>query len=174
MRQSGKITAKALKKVLENVKVGVNCLTLEKIAQDCILQNGGQSSFKTVEGYNFTSCITVGSQVVHGIPSDRKLADGEIVSIDLGAMYNGWHTDAAWSMLVGHNLVSSEKSENAKFLKIGEEALTLGIKQAVAGNKIGDISSAIQEKVEQAIAHKIISGEAKPGSRLELTEAELV
>ena len=142
MRESGKITGRALKKVLENVKVDITGLQLNKIVEREIKRLGGDLSFTTVKGYKWGSCITINEQVVHGIPTGRNLKEGDLISIDLGAIYKGWHTDAAWSVLVG----SWKKQE--KFLKVGEEALWLGIKQAVAGNTIGDISEAIQTKVE--------------------------
>jgi len=147
MRESGRITALALRKVLQNIKAGVSGLELDKIAEIEIKARGGESSFKTVEGYKWTICITINEEVVHGIPTERKLKTGDLVSIDLGAVYKGWHTDAAWSVLVG-----SEKlevgSEKKRFLEVGEEALWAGIKQAVDGKKIGDISASIQGKVE--------------------------
>ena len=167
MRESGRITAVALKKVLESVKVGVTGLELDQIAEEEMKSQGAQSSFKTVEGYRWTICVTVNEQVVHGIPTTSALKEGDIVSIDLGALYKGWHTDAAWSVLVtaGHpeqsegsvanatsnklrDPSSSTQDDKSRFLAVGEEALWLGIKQAVDGNKIGDISEAIQKKVE--------------------------
>lgn len=142
MRASGRMTSSALGKVIENIKVGVSSLELEKKAEEEIKRLGGESSFKTVKGYNFTTCITFNEQVVHGLPTERKIIDGDIVSVDLGAVFNGWHTDAAWSVLVGKDL------EKEKFLKVGEEALWLGIGKATHGNRIGDIASAIQVSVE--------------------------
>lgn len=140
MRASGKISALALKKTLEAVKVGVNLLELEKIAEEEVLKNGGQPSFKTVEGYSWTTCLTLDNEVVHGIPRDIELKKGDKLSIDLGAIYQGWHTDCAWSMVVG--------SEKEKFLKVGEKAMWDGISNAVLGNTIGDISNAIQTNIE--------------------------
>lgn len=145
MRESGRITGAALKKVLANVAAGVSGLELEAIVEQEIKSLGGEISFQTVEDYKWATCITVNDQVVHGIPSNRKLAEGDIVSIDLGTVFKGWHTDAAWSVVVGES-----ESEKKKFLSVGEEALWLGIKQAVDGNKIGDIAEAIQSKVEGA------------------------
>ncbi len=144
MRQSGLMTAKALKKTVLAAKPGVNLLELEKMAEEEILSLGGGASFKTVPGYFWTSCLTVNDEVVHGIPRDYVLQDGDKVSIDLGAVYKGWHTDAAWSVVVGK--VDSEKK---RFMQTGEEALEKAISQAVDGNQIGDISSAIQEVIER-------------------------
>jgi methionyl aminopeptidase len=142
MRGSGKISAKAMKKVLAAVKPGVNLLDLERIATEEIVSLGAKSSFKTEPGYKWTTCLTVNDEVVHGIPRDIALKKGDKLSIDLGALLKGWHTDMAWSVIVGE--------ESSKFLKIGEEALWKGVSQAVAGNRIGDISNAIQETIEGA------------------------
>ena len=147
MRESGRISALALRKVLQNVKVGISGLELDRIAEAEIKSLGGQPSFKTVRGYKCTICITVNEEVVHGIPTNRKLKEGDLVSIDLGAVYKGWHTDTAWSVLV-RGKGERGKLEEEKFLKIGEEAMWAGVKQAVTGKRIGDISAAIQEKVE--------------------------
>lgn len=144
MRQSGLIAAKALRVALETVKPGVTELEIDKIAEREIYKHGGDLSYKTVPGYKYATCITVNEGVVHGIPTDRKFVDGDLVSIDLAVMYKGWHTDCAWSILIGKD------SKTEKFLQIGEQALWEGISQATSGNRIGDISSAIQETVEQA------------------------
>src|SRR3989344_3554295 len=149
MRESGRITGLALKEVLKNIKAGITGLELDKIAEEEMKSQGAQSSFKTVEGYSFTTCVTVNEQVVHGIPTTRVLKEGDIVSIDLGALYKGWHTDAAWSVIVSEQATGNrQQEEKKKFLSVGEEALWLGIKQATDGNRIGDIAEAIQTKVE--------------------------
>lgn len=142
MRESGRISAVALKKVLEAVKPGVNLLELEKVAEETIKAEGGAISFKTEPGYFWATCLTVNDEVVHGIPRDIILKAGDILSIDLGAMYKGWHTDTAWSVVVGGG--------RSKFLSAGEEAMWKGIKQAKVGNRVGDISNAIQTTIEGA------------------------
>lgn len=142
MRKSGEITGKALKKALDAAKEGANLLEIEKVAEDEILKNGGEPSFKTVEDYRWTTCLTINDEMVHGIPRDIKLKNGDKISIDVGVVYQEWHTDAAWSVIVG--------GEESDFLKVGEEALWLGIAKAKAGNTIGDISNTIQTKVEGA------------------------
>lgn len=140
MRQSGKITAAALKKAIKKIAVGVTSVELDKEIEAEIKRLGGELSFTTVSGYKWASCITFNEQVVHGIPTDRKIKEGDIISIDLGTLYKGWHSDAAWTVEV-----NNKKNE---FLRIGEEALWQGIAKAVEGNRIGDISSAIQQEVE--------------------------
>lgn len=150
MRKSGEIAAKALKRALKTIKVGVTELEVDKVAEEEIIKLGGDLSYKTVPGYKFATCITVNEQVVHGIPTNRKFESGDLVSVDLAVVYKGWHTDCAWSILVSEQGTGNrEQSEKAKFLKVGEEALWLGIRQALDGNRVGDISSAIQERIEK-------------------------
>lgn len=142
MRKSGEITALALKKVMENAKVGVSLLDLDKIAEEEIKRLGGESSFKTVPGYYWSTCLTLNEEVVHGTPRDIKLKEGDILGIDLGAVYQGWHTDAAWSVAVGNG--------KRKFLEVGEKVLWEAVKQAVEGKQVGDISAVIQKGIEGA------------------------
>lgn len=145
LKESGRITAIALKKAIEAVQVGVSLIEIDKIAEEEILRLGGQSSFKTVPGYFWTTCLTINEEVVHGIPRDIKLNDGDVLNIDLGAIYKGWHTDSAWTVIVG-----SGDSEKRRFIQTGEETLWKSIAQCKDGNHIGDISASIQEGVEEA------------------------
>lgn len=144
MRKSGAIAASALKKAIAAITIGVSELEVDKVAEREVYRLGGDLSYKTVPNYQFATCITVNDQVVHGIPTDRKFVSGDLVSVDLAVEYKGWHTDCAWSVLVGRQV------ETEKFLGVGEEALWDGIAQAIDGNRIGDISNAIQSKVEGA------------------------
>lgn len=142
MRKSGAIAASALKKAIAAIKIGVSELEVDKVAEREVYRLGGDLSYKTVPNYKFATCITVNDQVVHGIPTDRRFVSGDLVSIDLAVEYKGWHTDCAWSVLVGR------QTEKEKFLRVGEEALWDGIAQAQDGKRVGDISNAIQTKVE--------------------------
>lgn len=146
MRKSGNIAAAALKRALEAAKAGVSELEVNQAAEEQIYKLGGNLSYKTVPGYKFATCITVNEQVVHGIPTERRLESGDKISIDLAVEYRGWHTDCAWSVIVGKKL----QSEGEKFLSVGQEALRDGIAQAIDGNRVGDISNAIQTKIEGA------------------------
>lgn len=145
MRKSGKITAAALKKVILSAQVGVNLQDLEKIAEEEILRLGGEPSFKTVPNYHWATCLAVNDEVVHGIPRNIVLKDGDVLGIDLGAIYQGWYTDAAWSTIIGKG---SKEKEN--FLKVGEKALWNSVHQTIEGNRIGDISFELQKEVESA------------------------
>lgn len=148
MRKSGQITSMALKKVIENARVGVSLLELDGLAEEEIVKLGGEPSFKTVAGYYWTTCLTLNEEVVHGIPREIKLKEGDVLGIDLGTAYpdrNGWHTDAAWSVIVEGKGVQGEKR---KFLEVGERVLWEAISQAVEDSRIGDISAVIQEGIE--------------------------
>ncbi len=150
MRKSGKITALALKKVLETVRPGLTLLELDRVAEEEIERLGGKSSFKTVPGYNFTTCLTVNDEVVHGIPREMDLKDGDVLGIDMGAVYLGWHTDTSWSVLVGEEKDEEKRRSKLKFLETGERALWKATSQAREGKRLGDISFAIQETIEGA------------------------
>lgn len=156
MRKSGGITARALKAVLKAVKPGVTLIELDKIAENEIRKLGAAPSFMTVPGYSWTTCLTINSEVVHGIPRPIKLEKGDLFSVDIGAVLNGWHTDAAWSVIVGDvktdPSTSSQDDFSAKnrFLKAGEEAMWQGINQARSGSRIGDIGASMQKVVEGA------------------------
>lgn len=145
MKKSGAICANALKKVRENVKPGVSCKFLDDVARNEIERLGATPSFMTVENYQHTICTTVNEQVVHGIPTGRVLEDGDIIGIDIGALYKGFHSDLAITVPVGN---ISHYIQN--FLAVGQKALLKAITKAVPGNKIGDISSTIQNSIENA------------------------
>lgn len=142
IRQSGCITAMALQKALQKVAPGVTTLELDKFIEEQIITAGAKPSFKMEKGYYFATCMCVNNVVVHGIPTDYQLKKGDILGIDLGSFYNGFHSDASWSVVVG--------SSQNEFLKTGEKALFAAIKACKVGNHIGDISSAIQNIVEGA------------------------
>src|SRR3989344_2790375 len=133
MKISGKINAQALKKVLENVKVGVTCFALDKIARQEIEKKGAAPSFMTVDDYKWTICTTVNQQVVHGIPNKQSLKNGDILGIDIGALYHGFHSDMAITLPIGK--VSTVVD---KFLAEGKKTLEKAISCAKIGNGIGN------------------------------------
>ena len=131
IKKSGQICALALLKSLEEVKPGVTTLELDRVAENEIRRLGGKPSFKTVEGYNFTICSTVEDQVVHTPPSERVLKEGEIISIDLGALWQGFHTDMARTVGVGK--ISEDKE---KFIEVGFAAWKESFKKALQDSKV--------------------------------------
>ena len=168
MKVSGAICAKALKKVLESVRPGVKCIDLDRIADVEIRKNGGESSFKTVDDYKWTICTTINSQVVHGIPTERQLESGDVLGIDIGAIYRGYHSDMAISVPVG-NIPKS----TMKFLETGKQTLKEAIKAAKVDGTIGDISSTIQNKIEGA-SYSIVKSLTGHGVGRELHEDPMV
>jgi len=143
MKISGEICAKALKKVLAHAKVGVRAIDLDTLAREEIELNGGNPSFMTVEDYKWTTCITFNEQVVHGIPTKRKIKEGDVLSIDIGAIYKNYHSDMAKTIAIG-----KVSDEIKKFIDTGSKALTGAIDKARAGNHIGDISATLQRAIE--------------------------
>ena len=145
MKISGRICAHTLKKILDNVKVGVTTIFLDRIARDEIEKSKATPSFLTVSDYHWAICTTVNEQVVHGIPDERILKEGDIIGIDLGVLYKGFHTDMATTIPVGKVTQSI-----GKFLEVGKKTLEQAISQARVTNRIGDISATIQGEVEKA------------------------
>jgi len=144
MRDAGKIVAKALDEVQASIHVGITTLELDAIAEDFIVHAGGVPSFKGYNGFPNTLCISLNEEVVHGIPKKRRIAQGDLVSFDLGVAINGYHADAARTVPAGN--VSPKL---AALLKTTEESLYAGIAQAKPGNRLYDISAAIQLYVEE-------------------------
>lgn len=146
MREACRISAGALKVAGEAVEPGVTTAELDEIAEKYILSQGGTPNFKNYEGYPATACISVNNEVIHGIPSrTRKLAEGDIVSIDLGAKFDGYHGDNAATFACG------DISEEAKrLMDVTRESLFKGIEAARPGGRIGDISFAVQSYVEKS------------------------
>lgn len=145
MREGGVKLGAILQKLLEKAQPGVTLMDIETLADGLIRQAGGEASFKTVKGYKWATCLCVNDVVVHGIPNDYTLKDGDLLTIDVGMLYKGFHTDTAWTKSIG-----SQNEEIRKFLKIGEEALWKAIDQARAGNRVGHISQTIQRIIEGA------------------------
>lgn len=149
MAQGGEILNLVMEKVMAKVKVGVTTLELDKYAEELILAAGGKPSFKMEKGYFHATCICVNDIVVHGIPDNSKLLKDDVLGIDCGVFYKGFHTDASWTMIVGSEQGKvNSYDEKRKFLQVGELALDQAIKQCQFGKHIGDISRAIQETVE--------------------------
>jgi methionyl aminopeptidase len=144
IRQAGLIVAGVLAGIRELVRPGISTLALDEFAERQIRSAGAQPAFKGYRGYPRTLCTSLNNQVIHGIPArDVVLKAGDILSVDVGAIVDGFYGDAAVTVPVGQ--ISAEA---AKLIRVTEEALALGIEQARPGNRLFDISAAIQEHVE--------------------------
>jgi methionyl aminopeptidase len=143
MRASSRMVAQTLGLMSDLVRPGVTTGELDAAAEEFIVSNGGVPSFKGYRGFPASICASVNSEVVHGIPGSRKLEEGDIISIDVGVLKDGFHGDGAATFGVGKISQAA-----AKLLKATRAALMAGIENAVAGNKISDISRAIQGTVE--------------------------
>ncbi len=144
MRQAGSIVAEVLALMRERVGPGVTTGELDRLARERIAARGGRPSFLGYEGYPASICTSVNEEIVHGIPGRRVLQSGDIVSIDVGVEYEGYHADAAVTLPVG------EVSDEARrLIEATEGAFFAGVKQAVPGKRIGDISAAIQAYAEE-------------------------
>ena len=144
MKTAGRITGEALKLAGESIRPGMSTKELDTIIHDYIVSCGATPSFLGYGGFTGSACISINEEVIHGIPGKRKILDGDIVSVDVGAYIDGFHGDSARTFVVGK--IPSEVEE---LLKVTEEALFRGIEKAVAGNRIGDISHAIEEHVRK-------------------------
>lgn len=143
MRESNLLVGKTLGEVARWIAPGVTTLRLDQIAEEFIRDNGGIPGFKGYGGFPFTLCISVNENIVHGFPSSYVLREGDIVSVDCGAIVGGYNGDSAYTFPVGE-----VAPEIMALLKTTKESLYLGIEKAVAGNRIGDISNAVQTYCE--------------------------
>ncbi len=143
LKHSSLLVGKTLAEVSKWITPGANVLKLDKIAEDFILSQDAKPAFKGYGGFPASLCISINDEVVHGIPADKTLKEGDIVSIDCGVIYKGFYGDSAYTFEVGE--VSLEVKN---LLKATKESLYLGIKNAIVGNRTGDIGFAIQSHVE--------------------------
>ena len=145
MREACRISAGALQTAGKAVEPGVTTAELDKLAEDYIRSQGGVPNFKNYEGYPATACISINNEVIHGIPNDKPFADGDLVKVDVGAYIGGFHGDSARTFFCGN--VSDEAKRIEEVTRLSFFA---GMEKAVVGNRLGDISAAIQEVVEKA------------------------
>ncbi len=145
IRESSLLVAKTLGEVAKNIRPGIKTIELDKLAEEFIRDNGAVPGFKGYHGFNGTLCISPNEQVVHGIPGDREIKEGDIVSIDCGVLKNGFYGDCAYTFAIGEI-----DEATRRLLHVTYQCLLLGIEKAVEGNTLGDISSAIQEHAEKA------------------------
>ena len=140
LKTAGNIVYQTHQYLKPYIKEGITTKELDKLAEDFIRSKNATPSFKGYEGFPSTLCTSINSEVVHGFPSDRQLKNGDIISIDIGACYKGYHGDSAWTYTVGE-----VDDKTKKLLEYTEESLYVGLAQVKPGNRIGDIGYAIEQ-----------------------------
>jgi methionyl aminopeptidase len=143
LRESNMLVSRTLAEMASLIKPGITTLYLDKIAETFIRDHGAVPAFKGYGGFPNTLCTSVNEEVVHGIPSDYVLKEGDIISVDCGVILNGWYGDSAYTFPVGEIM-----EETKRLLDYTRASLEEGVKKAVAGNRVGDISSAVQTRAE--------------------------
>ena len=143
MKEAGRLVGETHKYLKQFIKEGITTIELDRLAEDFIRKNGGIPTEKGYEGYPASICASVNDEVVHGIPGKRKLKNGDIITIDMVISYKGYQADSAWTYAVGE--ISKEKKY---LMEHTEKALYEGLKQVKPGNRLGDVSHAIQEYAE--------------------------
>jgi methionyl aminopeptidase len=151
MRQSCLLVGETHAVLAKLIKPGVTTFQLNSIAEEFIRSNGGIPSFKNYHGYPYATCISVNDAVVHGFPNNNELKDGDLVSVDIGIFKNGFHGDSAYTYAIAN--VSDEIKQ---LMRVTKESLYKGIEKAIAGNRVGDISYAIQEYTERKHGYGVV------------------
>jgi len=144
IRNSGRILKSVLNLVRENIKPGVATIELSRLAEDFIIKHGAIPAFKGYKGFPEALCISINEELIHGIPGSRTIKESDVVSVDGGVLFEGWYSDAAFTVIAGEPV-----NENARRLvEVTEQALYVGIKEAKINNRIGDIGHSIQNFIE--------------------------
>ncbi len=151
MRQSALLVSSTLAEVAKVLRPGMATITIDKMIGTMIGDHGATPSFLNYHGYPFNSCISVNDVVVHGFPGTYELKDGDIVSVDVGVYKNGFHGDHAYTFMIGE-----PAPEVLKLVKVTKESLFKAIEKAVAGNRLGDISFAVQEHTERRHGYGVV------------------
>jgi methionyl aminopeptidase len=145
MRESGKILAGALDRVQAAIAPGVTTAELDRVFAEAIAEHGAKASFLGYRGFPASICASPNEVIVHGIPDERRLVDGDVISLDFGVLYEGFHTDSAWTFPVGEVDASA-----AELLKVTEASLDAAIAQCRPGNRLGDVGYAVEQVAEAA------------------------
>lgn len=151
IRESCLLVSETLAFVASILKPGITSLDVDRQAEEFIRERKAVPSFKNFKGFPFASCISVNDAIVHGFPTNKQLRDGDIISIDVGVYKNGYHGDSAYTFAIGQ---VDEKIK--RLLKVTKEALYKGIEKAVTGNRIGDISFAVQDHTENRNGYGVV------------------
>ena len=144
LRQSGKILAAAIEEAKKYILPGVKTVFIDEMVENSIARQGARPAFKGYRGFPASLCISINDQVVHGIPGERVIQEGDLVSVDVGVDYKGYFTDSAFSKVAGNSVGVADH-----LIKIAKKSLFEGIHMAIVGNRIGDISFSIQKYIEK-------------------------
>lgn len=151
IRKSCLLVSDTIALVATLLKAGINTLDIDKQAEQFIRDNKAIPSFKNYRGFPYTCCISVNDAIVHGFPTNKELVEGDIVSVDIGVFKNGFHGDSAYTFAIG-----TIKEDVKQLLRITKESLYKGIEKAIAGNRVGDISFAVQEHTEKLHGYGVV------------------
>lgn len=151
MRQSALLVSKTLSEVAKILKPGITTLFLDKMIGDFIKDHNAIPAFLNYHGYPYNSCLSVNDVVVHGFPNHNELKEGDIISVDIGVVLNGWYGDHAYTFAIG-----DIPAEIMQLIRVTKESLYKGIEKAVSGNRIGDIAYAIQEYTERKHGYGVV------------------
>lgn len=151
MRQSALLVSKTLTEVARQLKPGITTFSIDKMIGEFVRDHQAVPSFLNYHGYPFNSCISVNEVVVHGFPGKNELKEGDIVSVDVGVILNGWHGDHAYTFAIG-----DPGPELMQLIRVTKESLYKGIEKAVVGNRVGDIAFAIQEHTEKKHGYGVV------------------
>ena len=165
IRHSCLLVGDTIAELAKIIKPGISTLHLNNTAEQFILDNGAVPSFKNFKGFPYTCCISVNDAVVHGFPTNDFLKEGDIISVDVGALKNGYHGDSAYTFAL--NGISDEVKQ---LMKITKESLYKGIEKAVVGNRVGDIAFAIQEYTERRHGYGVVRELVGHGIGMDLHE----
>ena len=144
IRENGEIVGLTLSYLKEKIKPGIKTIELDRLAEEFIVKNKAIPAFKGYRGYPGNICTSINNEVVHGIPGERVLKEGEIISVDIGVLKDGFYADGAWTFPVGEI-----SNQNKRLLEVTLKSLEAGISQAQVENRLGDISSAVQSEAER-------------------------
>ncbi len=168
MRDGGKRLGSVLQQLLAFAQPGISLIEIDEKAGELIAAYDAVPSFTSVRGYKWPTCLCVNENVVHCIPTKRVLVDGDVLTIDVGLIYKGFHTDTAWTKIIGTD-TSPEKQSKERFLEVGQHALSEAIKLTTIGTYIGTISASTQQIIESA-GYSIIKSLVGHGVGKELHE----
>ncbi len=151
MRKSALLVSSTLSEVAAVLRPGITTISIDKLIGEFIADHHAVPSFLNYHGYPFNSCLSVNDVVVHGFPGKNELKDGDIISVDIGVILNGWHGDHAYTFAIG-----DPGPDVMQLIRVTRESLFKGIEKAVAGNRVGDIAFAIQEHTERKHGYGVV------------------